>query len=87
MPYSSATCYFQLRLAAASYHFYVGTHGITSGSVAANGAEIDLFNGATCDGVGRYTWDISANALSFTIISDPCARSDILTYDSWSRRR
>ena len=86
MPYSSVSCYFQLSLTATSYHFYIGPQRlVTSGSVVANASEIDLFNGATCDGVGRYTWAVTGSALLFTLISDPCGRSDILTYQSWSR--
>src|ERR1700686_4246269 len=69
MPYSSVSCYFQLSLTATSYHFYIGPQRlVTSGSVVANASEIDLFNGATCDGVGRYTWAVTGSALLFTLI-------------------
>ena len=84
-PLSAATCYFQLTLTATTYHLYIGTQGGGAGNVVVNNNEVDFFNGALCDGVGRYQWTITGGVLVITLISDPCGRSEILTYQSWSR--
>src|ERR1700730_18419269 len=84
--YSSATCYFMLTLAAATYHVYIGAQTVVaSGNVVTNNDEIDVFGGANCDGVGRYKWALNGGGLLFTLISDPCGRSDVFTYQTWSR--
>jgi hypothetical protein len=52
----------------------------SSGDVVVNKTEIDFFNADVCgmalpDGVGRYTWTVTAGVLKFTpLISDPCPR-------------
>jgi hypothetical protein len=84
-PYSAVTCYFQLTLAATTYHLFIGTTLVGSGNVVVNNDELDVFNGANCDGVGRYKWTLTGGVLLFTLISDPCGRSEVLTYQSWSR--
>jgi hypothetical protein len=85
-PYSSATCYFMLTLAAATYHVHIGAQTlVASGNAVTNNDEIDVFGGANCDGVGRYKWALNGGGLLFTLISDPCGRSDVFTYQTWSR--
>jgi hypothetical protein len=89
-PYSAANCYFQMTLAATTYHFYIGGPGqalVGAGNVVVNNDEIDVFGGANCDGVGRYKWALTGGGLLVTLISDPCGRSDVLTYQTWSRTR
>jgi hypothetical protein len=55
-----------------------------------NNDEIDFFNGVLCglklpDGVGRYTWRVTAGVLYFTLISDPCSRSTYYAYRGFTR--
>ena len=64
-PYSSATCYFMLTLAAATYHVHIGAQTlVASGNAVTNSDEIDVFGGANCDGVGRYKWALTGGAFS-----------------------
>jgi hypothetical protein len=93
-PPTGANCFYRLSFTAMNYRQWVTGYGGTlasgSGEVVVNGNEIDFYNGALCgihlpDGVGRYTWTVTGGVLRFTLISDPCPRSDLLTYGGWSR--
>jgi hypothetical protein len=93
-PATVANCFFQLTLMATTYHqAYTasgGTQAAGQGNVVVSGNEIDFFNGLICglklpDGVGRYTWTITAGVLHFTLISDPCTRWEVYTHQDWSR--
>jgi hypothetical protein len=54
----------------------------STGEVVVNKTEMDFFNADACglklpDGVGRYTWTLSAGLLHFAALShDPCPRGD-----------
>jgi hypothetical protein len=89
---TATNCFFQFTLAATTYQqSYVATGGKTAsgqGDVVVNNDEIDFFNGVLCglklpDGVGRYTWRVTAGVLYFTLISDPCDRKTF--YTGWNR--
>jgi hypothetical protein len=89
-----ANCFFQLMLAATTYQqSYVATGGVTpagQGDVVVNNDEIDFFSGVLCglklpNGVGRYTWRITAGVLYLTLISDPCSRKSVYTDRGWNR--
>jgi hypothetical protein len=84
----------QLTLTATTYQITHTALGVcdasSSGGVVVNGTEIDFFNGDHCglqlpDGVGRYTWTLTAGVLHFTLISDPCGRAAMFPEQSWSR--
>lgn len=90
---TSANCFFQLTLSATTYRQSFtargGRQSAGQGDVVVNNQEIDFFNGALCglqlpDGIGRYSWSIVSGVLSFTLMSDPCGRSEILTAQGWS---
>jgi len=92
-PPTAADCYFLMTLTSTTYQWFDGhgqhqdPHG--EGNVVVNGNEIDFFSGVNCglalpDGVGRYTWTLTGGLLSFTRISDPCSR-DELVGQAWSR--
>jgi hypothetical protein len=85
---TAANCFFQVALTATTFHLSStalgGTQSGGQGNVVVNHSEIDFFNGI-CDGVGRYKWSIAGGVLRFTLISDPCTRSEVLTDQSWSR--
>jgi hypothetical protein len=88
---TSANCFIRLALTATTYHVYISTQLTGSGDVVVNDREIDFFNGALCglqlpDGVGRYTWTLTAGALHLTALTpDPCGRDQDLAYHDWSR--
>jgi hypothetical protein len=92
-PLAVATCMFKLTFTATTYYFGINAPGRTSGGgdAGVNGTEIDFFNGQACglqlpDGVGRYTWTLSAGVLHFTSVNqDPCPRSPLLANQSYSR--
>lgn len=93
-PATVTNCFFQLTLMATTYHqAYTASGGEQAagqGNVVVNHNEIDFFNGVICglklpDGVGRYTWTITAGVLYFTLISDPCTRWEVYTRQGWSR--
>ncbi len=55
-----------------------------------NDNEIDFFNSVYCglqlpNGLGRFTWRVTAGVLYFTLISDNCTRAHVLTNRGWSR--
>jgi hypothetical protein len=67
-----------------------GKQDAGQGNVVVSNHQIDFYNGVICglklpDGVGRYTWTITAGVLYFTLISDPCARWEVYTHQGWSR--
>jgi len=87
-------CFFQLALAATTWSIsFVATGGIvvpSQGNVVVNNNEIDFFNSVYCglqlpDGLGRFTWRVTAGILYFTLISDNCTRAHVLTNSGWSR--
>jgi len=89
---TAADCYFLMTLTATTYKWFDGHGGLKDphgqGDVVVNGNEIDFFNGLGCglalpDGVGRYTWTLTGGLLSFSLISDPCGR-DELVGQAWS---
>jgi len=99
-PATVANCFFWLRFThnvGAQFDTYQegatnrnGAGGQGGGEVVVNNNEIDFFNGALCglhlpEGVGRYTWRLTAGLLTLTLISDPCARPDAYTSGSFSR--
>jgi hypothetical protein len=93
-PATVTNCFFQLTLMATTYHqAYTASGGQQAagqGNVVVSGNEIVFFNGLVCglklpDGVGRYTWTITAGILHFTLISDPCTRWEVYTHQGWSR--
>jgi hypothetical protein len=86
-----ANCFIRLSLTATTYHVYISTQLTGSGDVVVNNQQIDFFNGALCalqlpDGVGRYTWTLTAETLHLTpLTSDPCGRDEVLAYQGWNR--
>jgi hypothetical protein len=94
-PPTAANCFFQLTLTATTYQqFRLGGTALLpggKGDVVVNNNEIDFFNDGFegClplpDGVGRYTWTLTGGVLSFTLISDRCARSAVVPLQGWSR--
>jgi hypothetical protein len=87
-------CFFQLTLAATSWSIsFVATGGTavpSQGDVVVNNDEIDFFNSVYCglqlpNGLGRFTWRVTAGVLYFTLISDTCTRAHVLTNRGWSR--
>jgi hypothetical protein len=94
-PATAANCFLRLNLAAPtastplSFHLYAtDTAGKdqlqTWGDVVVNNREIDFFNGP-CPGVGRYKWTLKGGLLHFTLISDPCGRSNVLAYKGYGQ--
>jgi hypothetical protein len=93
-PATVTNCFFQLTLMATTYHqAYTASGGKQAagqGDVVVINHEIDFYNGVICglklpDGVGRYTWTITAGVLYFTLISDPCTRWEVYTHQGWGR--
>jgi hypothetical protein len=93
-PATVTNCFFQLTLMTTTYNqAYTASGGkqdAGKGDVVVRNNEIDFFNGVICglklpDGVGRYTWTITAGVLYFTLISDPCTRWEVYTHQGWSR--
>jgi hypothetical protein len=98
---TTANCFFQLTLTATAYTIYfVPAEGIavpSQGDVVVNHNEADFFNAVTCasylplDGVGRYTWRVTAGVLYFALINpatnaDYCTRAHVFTNRGWSRK-
>jgi hypothetical protein len=92
-PPTAANCFIQLTLMATTDRLVVTATGGKKdqgiSDVVVDNNEIDFFNTSLCvppDAVGRYTWKLTGGVLKFTLVSDPCARSDIYTYQGgWSR--
>jgi hypothetical protein len=91
---AATNCFFQLTFEATNFQqffLYAGGYsGTSQGDVVVKNNEIDFFNEGTCalklpDGVGRYTWRVTAGVLYFTLISDPCGRRDVYTNRGWRR--
>jgi hypothetical protein len=92
---TAANCFFQLTLTATTYkglRVNAGTtYGGGQGDVVVNNDEIDFFNDSFegCPGlpagVGRYTWELTAGVLYFTLVSDNCGRSVVIPLQGWSR--
>jgi len=57
------------------------------GQLSVTGTTATFFGVANCEGVGTYTWQITAGTLTFTPIGerDPCPRADVLVGNSFER--
>jgi hypothetical protein len=96
-PPTPRTCFFQLALDATTWSIsYIATGGIVvphQGDVVVNGDEMEFFNdihqGNYCsplyNGIGRFTWRVTAGVLYFKLISDDCDRAHVLTNRGWIR--
>ena len=96
-PPTPRTCFFQLALDATTWSIsYIATGGIVvphQGDVLVNSNEMEFFNdvhqGNGCsplyNGIGRFTWRVTAGVLYFTLISDDCDRAPVLTNRGWIR--
>ncbi|HXI96179.1 MAG TPA: hypothetical protein VNG04_08625, partial [Candidatus Acidoferrum sp.] len=86
----SAACLLRMSFTATKYSFG-GTLPPGPGEVVVNAREIDFFNASQCvqklpDGVGRYTWTLTAGTLHLTPLNaDPCGRSMYLTNQDFYR--
>ena len=96
-PPTPRTCFVQLALDATTWSIsYVATGGIVvphQGDVVVNSNEMEFFNdehqGNYCsplyNGIGRFTWRVTAGVLYFALISDDCDRAHVLTSRGWIR--
>jgi hypothetical protein len=60
-----------------------------SGNVVVSGNQIAFFNGTGCGallpaGIGRYSWAVSGQSVTFREISDVCGR---MRYPTWTRTK
>jgi hypothetical protein len=91
-PVTADTCMVQFTLTSTTYHWTTSL-GLDArpGDVVVNRTEIDFFNGPACglklpQGVGRYTWMVTGDVLSFVALApDPCPRTAWLADQSYSR--
>ena len=63
-------------------------HPNGGGTYVISGSTITLTpkNGGACTSKGKYSFNLSGDKLTFTLIKDTCApRKDVLTYRAWTK--